>query len=66
MVVSVCKKKNKFIYDDKGNIQEKVLLPLNFTVDIRFINLVLAKDFIADVKINKRKLNKTILILLDF
>jgi hypothetical protein len=49
MVVSVCKKKNKYIYDEKGNIQEKILLPLNFTVDIRFINLVLAKNFITDV-----------------
>ena len=54
MVVSVCKKKNKFVYDDKGNILEKVFLPLNFTVDIRFINLTLAKEFLADV----RKLNK--------
>jgi len=50
MVVSVCKKKNKYVYDDKGNIQEKVLLPLNFTVDIRFINIILAKEFIADVR----------------
>ena len=49
MVVSVCKKKSKYVYDDKGNIEEKVFLPLNFTVDIRFITLSLARDFIADV-----------------
>ena len=52
MVVSVCKKKNKFVYDKEGNISEKILLPLNFTVDIRFFNLTLAKEFIADVKLN--------------
>lgn len=52
MVVSVCRKKNKYVYDEKGNIVEKVFLPLNFTVDIRFINLTLAKNFIADVIYN--------------
>ena len=49
LLVSVCKKKTKYVYDKDKNIVEKNFLPLNFTIDIRFINAKIASKFYNDV-----------------
>ena len=50
ILVSVCKKKTKFVYDENRKIIEKNVLPLNFTIDIRYMNTKTAKNFYEDVE----------------
>lgn len=52
MLVSVCKKKTKYIYDKDRNVVEQMILPLNFTIDMRFMNPKTAANFYHDVNNN--------------
>jgi hypothetical protein len=50
LLVSVCKKKTKYSYDENNKIQEKITLGLDFTIDERFIDAKDAEGVNRDVK----------------
>jgi len=50
MLVSICKKKTQYYYDKDKKIQEKLSIDYNFTIDFRFIDGKLVKNFVQEFK----------------
>lgn len=50
ILLSICKKENKYYYNKEGEVLEKAILSLNFTADFRFVESKTIKGFIDEIK----------------